>query len=85
MFVTIEIQHAIQDGKEKEAMQVLKDLYSNGLDYPGGTVAARGLLIAESGAGMDVSDTYRDHLGRVISQVRKVASPQARIKVRLTT
>ena len=88
MFMTIEVQHAITEGKEKEALQVIKDLYSKGLDYSGseGSELGSGLVVNESiSPGLEVVDGYRDHLGKVFSQVRRVAGPQARIKVRLTT
>ena len=86
MFVTIEIQHNIKEGKEKEALQVIKDLYSRGLDYNGSISSARGMLTAEGiSPGLESHDGYRDHLGRVFAQVRMVSDPQAKVKVRLTT
>lgn len=86
MFVTIEIQHNIKEGKEKEALQVIKDLYSRGLDYNGSVASTRGLLTDERiSPGLESHDGYRDHLGRVFAQVRMVSDPQARVKVRLTT
>ena len=88
MFMTIEVQHAITEGKEKEALQVIKHLYSEGLDYPGdeSDSLGPGLVISESiSPGLEIVDGYRNHLGKVFSQVRRVASPNAKIKVRLTT
>ena len=86
MFVTIEVQHNIQEGKEKEALQIIKELYSKGLDYPGYLTSSQGMLTEDSlSPGLEASDSYRDHLGKVFAQVRRVADPQARVKVRLTT
>jgi len=86
MFVTIEIQHNIKEGKEKEALQVIKELYSRGLDYTGSVTSTRGLVTEEGiSPGLESHDGYRDHLGRVFAQVRTVSDPQARVKVRLTT
>ncbi|MFO8010195.1 MAG: hypothetical protein R6U89_05205 [Dehalococcoidia bacterium] len=83
--MTIEVQHTITEGMEKEAFQVIRELYSKGLNYPGAAVSSSGLLTQHSvSPGLEVSDGYRDHLGKVFSQVRRVVGPQARIKVRLT-
>ena len=85
MYMTVEVHHAVQEGKEKEALQVIKELFEKGLDYPGGIPANRGLLLRDTDPGLDVVDGYREHLGKVFSQVRRVANPQARIKVRVTS
>ncbi len=86
MFVTIEVQHNITEGKEKEALQMIKELYNKGLDFPGSISASPGLLNNEGiSPGLESSDGYRDHLGKVFAQVRRVADPHARVKVRLTT
>ncbi len=85
MYMTVEVHHAVKEGMEQEALQVIKELFERGLDYPGGTPSNKGLLLHDGGPGLDVVDGYRDHLGKVFSQVRRVASPQARIKVRVTS
>ncbi len=86
MFMTIEVQHTIEEGKEKEALKVIKELYSKGLDFPGGSgTSSSGLIIDDSiSPGLEVGDGYKDHLGKVFSQVKRVVDPQAKIKVRLT-
>lgn len=85
MFMTIEVHHTVIEGMEEEALQVLKELYNRGLDYPGENAANRGLLVDDAIHGLDVADGYHNHLGKVFSQVRQVTSEQARIKVRLTS
>ncbi|MFC2027102.1 hypothetical protein ACFLU3_00285 [Chloroflexota bacterium] len=85
MFMTIEVHHTVTEGMEEEALQVLKQLYSRGLDYPGENATNRGLLIDDAIHGLDVADGYHNHLDKVFSQVRQVAGEQARIKVRLTS
>ncbi len=85
MYMTVEVHHAVKEGMEKEALQVLKELFEKGLDYPGGSTSNRGLLLSDTGPGLDVVGGYRDHLGKVFSQVRRVANSQAMIKVRITS
>jgi len=86
MFVTVEVQHIIREGKEREALQVIKELYSKGLDYPVSIPSCQGMVTDETiSPGLGIGDGYRDHLGKVFAQVRRVADPQASVKVRLTT
>lgn len=83
MFMTIEVHHAIEPGMEKEALQVVKDLHNDGLDYPGNNILGIGLLVRNGNPGLEVND-YREHLGKVFSRVNRVTNKEARIKVHLT-
>ncbi|MFO8101297.1 MAG: hypothetical protein R6U37_03880 [Dehalococcoidia bacterium] len=89
MYLTIEVEHIIREGQEKEALKVIKELYSKGLDYPASSTNSKsgnGLMTnGNVSPGLDIGDAYRDHLGRILSQVRQVADPLAKVKVRLTT
>ncbi len=86
MFVTVEVQHSIKEGKEKEALQLIRELYSKGLDYSGNTDFSQGMMTSNTvSPGLEAGDGYRDHLGKVFSQVRRVADPLARVRVRLMT
>lgn len=85
MFMTIEVHHTVKEGMETEALQVVKELYNKGLDYPGGCSGKRGLLVDDATPGLEAIDGYRDHLGKLFSQIRQVADDQARIKVRLVS
>lgn len=86
MYMTIEVHQAVEEGKEREALEILKELNSRGLDYIGSPSVSRGLVVqAAAPPGLESGDGYRDHLGRVFSQIRRVTGSQARIRVRLTT
>ena len=86
MFLTVEVQHIITEGKEKEALKIIRELYSKGLDYPGSNDSGHGLMTDQTvSPGLDISDGYRDHLGKVFSQVRQVTDPLTKVKVRLMT
>ena len=85
MYLVIEVCHTIKEGKEREALQMVKELTARELDYRGGTTPPRGLLLADTLPGLSVTDGYRDHLGKVFSRVRRVTDMQAKIEVRLRT
>ncbi len=86
MVVTVEVQHIVREGKEKEALQIIKELYSKGLDYHGNTNFRQGMMTNGTvSPGLEAGDGYRDHLGKVFSQVRRVADPSAKVQVRLIT
>jgi hypothetical protein len=81
--MTVEVQHTVREGMETEALQVIKEIYNRGLNYPGGSTEKKGLLVDDATPGLEAIDGYRDHLGKLFSQIRQVADDQARIKVRL--
>ena len=85
MYMTIEVDHAIKGGMEEEALQILKELNNRGLDYAGEGPSAPGLLLPDARTGLEVADSYREHMDKLFSRVRRVTNNQARIRVRVRT
>jgi hypothetical protein len=79
MIVKVEVEHAIKTGKEREALELIKELNLRGLNRPA-NASWRGLLLQGDFREPETIDSYRDHLA-ALSRLSLLADTPAKIRV----
>ena len=82
MVVNVTVEYAIQQGKEKEALELVKELNQGGLDHP--TDASwRRLWFRGDSPEPEAAGYYREH-SRSFSEFNPLSDTPAKIRIYLT-